>query len=91
MELHTLGVNSGYTQQDVQQLSLILTGAGVVAQRGPNVIDGIDDNFLRQRPGVVRDGLFIFTARPPRFLQQAIPGSNHRKAAASMKSSKRSM
>jgi uncharacterized protein (DUF1800 family) len=29
MELHTLGVNSGYTQQDVQQLARILTGAGV--------------------------------------------------------------
>ncbi|MBN8713795.1 MAG: DUF1800 domain-containing protein [Xanthomonadales bacterium] len=30
MELHTLGVGSGYTQQDVQALALILTGAGVV-------------------------------------------------------------
>jgi uncharacterized protein (DUF1800 family) len=29
MELHTLGVNSGYTQQDVQQLALILTGVGI--------------------------------------------------------------
>ena len=80
MELHTLGVNSGYTQQDVQQLSLILTGAGVVAQRGPNVVDGIDGNFLAQRPGVVRNGLFIFL--PGRhdfsnkeFLGQTIRGS----------------
>jgi uncharacterized protein (DUF1800 family) len=61
MELHTLGVNSGYTQQDVQQLSLILTGAGIVPQRsGPGVIDGVDDTFFRQRPGIVRDGLFVF-------------------------------
>jgi uncharacterized protein (DUF1800 family) len=60
MELHTLGVNSGYTQQDVQQLSLILTGAGVVPQRGAGVVDGIDANFLNQRAGVVRDGLFVF-------------------------------
>jgi uncharacterized protein (DUF1800 family) len=29
MELHTLGVNSGYTQQDVQQLARILTGSGI--------------------------------------------------------------
>src|ERR1700678_4560317 len=29
MELHTLGVGSGYTQQDVQQLARILTGMGV--------------------------------------------------------------
>jgi uncharacterized protein (DUF1800 family) len=31
LELHTLGVGSGYTQQDVQQLALILTGVGVNA------------------------------------------------------------
>ncbi|WP_045760338.1 DUF1800 domain-containing protein [Xanthomonas albilineans] len=30
MELHTLGVNGGYTQHDVQQLALILTGVGIV-------------------------------------------------------------
>jgi uncharacterized protein (DUF1800 family) len=29
MELHTLGVNSGYTQEDVQQLARILTGSGI--------------------------------------------------------------
>jgi uncharacterized protein (DUF1800 family) len=29
MELHTMGVGSGYTQNDVQQLALILTGMGV--------------------------------------------------------------
>lgn len=29
MELHTMGVGSGYTQTDVQQLALILTGMGV--------------------------------------------------------------
>jgi uncharacterized protein (DUF1800 family)/serine/threonine protein kinase len=28
MELHTLGVGSGYTQHDVQQLALVLTGVG---------------------------------------------------------------
>lgn len=60
MELHTLGVNSGYTQQDVQQLSLILTGAGIVPQRGPNVVDGIDGRFFNQRAGVVHNGLFVF-------------------------------
>ncbi len=29
MELHTMGVGSGYTQQDVQQLAGILTGVGI--------------------------------------------------------------
>lgn len=61
MELHTLGVHAGYTQQDVQQLSLILTGAGIVPPReGPNTIDGLDSRFFNQRPGVVRNGLFVF-------------------------------
>jgi uncharacterized protein (DUF1800 family) len=29
MELHTLGVDGGYTQQDVQQLARVLTGVGI--------------------------------------------------------------
>jgi uncharacterized protein (DUF1800 family) len=29
MELHTLGVSSGYTQQDIQELARVLTGVGV--------------------------------------------------------------
>ncbi len=31
MELHTLGVGSGYSQQDIQELARTLTGAGVNA------------------------------------------------------------
>jgi len=31
MELHTLGVGTGYTQQDVQELARVLTGAGINA------------------------------------------------------------
>lgn len=38
MELHTLGVNSGYTQLDVQELARILTGVGVNASgKQPNL------------------------------------------------------
>lgn len=33
MELHTLGVDAGYTQDDVQNLAKILTGLGVVPAR----------------------------------------------------------
>ncbi|MEP6898130.1 MAG: DUF1800 domain-containing protein, partial [Rhodanobacter sp.] len=54
MELHTLGVGSGYTQKDVQQLALILTGAGI-GLRG----DRPERRFRRQSP-VMRDGLFVF-------------------------------
>jgi hypothetical protein len=31
LELHTLGVGSGYTQQDIQELARVLTGVGVNA------------------------------------------------------------
>jgi uncharacterized protein (DUF1800 family) len=37
MELHTLGVNGGYTQRDVQQLALVLTGSGINAGDPPKI------------------------------------------------------
>ncbi|HMK87782.1 MAG TPA: DUF1800 domain-containing protein [Steroidobacteraceae bacterium] len=37
MELHTLGVDAGYTQQDVQQLARVLTGTGVNAGNPPKL------------------------------------------------------
>ena len=37
MELHTLGVGSGYTQQDVQNLARVLTGVGVNAGDAPHL------------------------------------------------------
>ncbi len=78
MELHALGVGSGYTQQDVQQLALILTGAGVapLRERRPGRFGE------RGRPGFVRDGLFVFN--PDRhdfsdktFLGHTIKGSGY--------------
>lgn len=77
MELHTLGVGEGYTQQDVQQLALILTGAGV-AGKGPKT--------ARRRPenaaGFVRDGEFVFNPRrhdfsDKQFLGHTIKGSGY--------------
>ncbi|HEY1736180.1 MAG TPA: DUF1800 domain-containing protein [Methylovirgula sp.] len=54
MELHTLDVGSGYTQQDVEALAHILTGVGVdVAVNPPHVKPALQDQ-------VVRDGLFVF-------------------------------
>ena len=77
MELHTLGVGSGYTQQDVQQLALILTGAGI-APRAPRRIG----RFGHQRPGLVRDGLFVFNPQKhdfsdKQFLGHTITGSGY--------------
>lgn len=54
MELHTLGVNAGYTQHDVQQLALILTGASFALRENPRRRQRADN-------GIVREGLFTFT------------------------------
>lgn len=54
MELHTMGVGSGYTQADVQELARILTGVGVnLTSDDPKVRPALRDQF-------VRDGLFVF-------------------------------
>jgi uncharacterized protein (DUF1800 family) len=54
MELHTLGVDGGYSQADVQQLARILTGVGVnLTGKMPNVRKDKQDQYLRQ-------GLFEF-------------------------------
>ena len=70
MELHTLGVNGGYTQADVQALARILTGAGIDLSGRP---DG-------SRGGYFKQGLFAFD--PARhdsgakvFLGRSFPGS----------------
>jgi uncharacterized protein (DUF1800 family) len=57
MELHTLGVNAGYTQQDVQELARILTGVGINR-------NGEDPHLPpKLLPFYVRDGLFEFNPR----------------------------
>lgn len=57
MELHTLGVDGGYSQQDVQELARVLTGVGIARQ--PD-----SDEPPRMKPALrrhyVRDGLFEF-------------------------------
>ena len=54
MELHTMGVGSGYTQQDVQELARCLTGLGIDANpQDPRLKPEL-------QPQLVRDGLFEF-------------------------------
>jgi len=77
MELHTLGVGSGYTQQDVQQLALILTGAGIGRRDG-----GMQGRGRRFQPRVIHDGLFVFNPNKHDFsdktlLGQTIKGSGY--------------
>jgi len=80
MELHTLGVGSGYTQQDVQALALILTGAEVAP---PAAVEGrAGRGHDRSGAGFVRDGLFVFNLRKhdfsdKQFLGHTIHGSGY--------------
>jgi uncharacterized protein (DUF1800 family) len=72
MELHTLGVDGGYTQADVQALAHILTGAGIDLSTRP---DGTYGDFYKE-------GLFAFNpgrhdAGPKYFLGRAFPGSRN--------------
>ena len=75
MELHTLGVDGGYTQRDVQELARVLTGVGVqidIAREAPKLPPA-------QRALYVRQGLFEFNPRrhdfgPKTFLGQPIRG-----------------
>jgi len=54
LELHTLGVDGGYTQGDVQELARVLTGVGIdMAEGAPQVRDD-------RRRDYVREGLFEF-------------------------------
>lgn len=57
MELHTLGVDAGYTQQDVQQLARILTGVGLAPMQ-----DG-SRAHRRREPLPLGDGLAAFIPR----------------------------
>lgn len=68
MELHTLGVDGGYTQNDVTQAARVLTG-WTVAPLGKegygaanrNIIERLGANALRDK-GFVLDGDFFFNA-----------------------------
>ena len=54
MELHTMGVGSGYTQQDVQELARILTGVGIDLRADPPKLKA------PWQPLLIRQGLFEF-------------------------------
>jgi len=54
LELHTLGVDGGYTQADVQALAAILTGVGVAMQPSPPKMS------KRMAPFYKQEGAFQF-------------------------------
>jgi len=76
MELHTMGVGSGYSQQDVQELARILTGVGVAP---PNNIVNVAPKF---QPLLIHDGMFVFNPQrhdfgEKMFLGHVIHGSGY--------------
>jgi uncharacterized protein (DUF1800 family) len=48
LELHTLGVGAGYTQQDVQELARVLTGVGVNAGDPPRLKPDLQRLYIRR-------------------------------------------
>ena len=56
MELHTLGADGGYTQQDVQELARVLTGFGIVTRESFGMGRAYSAQYLR-------DGLFEFNPK----------------------------
>ena len=76
MELHTMGVGSGYTQQDVQELARILTGLGVSLNPDPPKLPTARQALYR------REGLFEFNPNrhdfgDKMFLGHTIHGSGY--------------
>ena len=61
MELHTMGVGSGYTQKDVQELARILTGVGVNLSGKPRLFAALARADYRTDIG--KGGLFEFIPR----------------------------
>ena len=59
MELHTLGVDGGYTQKDVQEVARCFTGWTILAPRGA----GAAANALTGEAARKNAGTFLFNAR----------------------------
>src|SRR5208337_3046000 len=67
MELHTLGVGSGYTQDDVQQLARVLTGVGINAGDPPRLRPELQRWYRR-------DGAFQFNPARHDFAPKTLLG-----------------
>lgn len=68
MELHTLGVDGGYTQKDVTNAAKVLTGWGInpannayAGQAAKNIMNNVAEDRLTKL-GFVHDGDFLFNA-----------------------------
>lgn len=69
LELHTLGIDSGYTQGDIQALARIITGAGVLNNQ-------MQAQNLKAA-GAERIGYFFFDPRRHDFEAKTLLGTNY--------------
>lgn len=68
MELHTMGVNGGYSQKDVQELARVLTGVGInLSKDVPRMKPELEKIYLRQ-------GLFEFNPQRHDFGDKLVLG-----------------
>jgi uncharacterized protein (DUF1800 family) len=82
MELHTLGVDGGYTQQDVTQAARVLTGWTVypMSDYGPSkaiqkIIDKLGEDRL-EKNGFVHKGDFFFAMNRHDVKEKTVLGKN---------------
>jgi uncharacterized protein (DUF1800 family) len=69
MELHTLGVDAGYSQRDVQELARVLTGVGVnFSDSAPRIRRGLNSFYVRR-------GIFEFNPNRHDFGPKQLLGS----------------
>ena len=78
MELHTLGVNAGYTQQDVQQLARVLTGVGISTGRSAEAQERVAETLPARRRIRIQPGA-------PRFRRQGAARPYRSRVAVSTK------
>lgn len=81
MELHTMGVDGGYTQNDVTQAARILTGWTIYPIKNSygndikKVLDNIGEENLKTR-GFVHDGDFLFAMNRHDKKEKTVLGKN---------------
>jgi uncharacterized protein (DUF1800 family) len=81
MELHTLGVDGGYTQEDVTEGARILTGWMAYPSDGPGrqYLEKIQDRFSKEqleKRGFVHEGDFLFAANRHDYGSKKFLGKN---------------
>jgi uncharacterized protein (DUF1800 family) len=82
MELHTLGVDGGYSQQDVQNLARVLTGVGVNAGDAPRLKPDLQRLYRRSGAFEFNPARHDFSGKM--LLGQRVPGNGFEEVEAAV-------